>query len=102
MFAIIESGGKQYKVEKDDVVEVEKLGKKEGATVEFKALLVSDGKVKHDIGKPYLKGKKIEGKVIDPAKKGKKIRIVKFKAKKRYRRTMGHRQKHTVVEITQI
>ena len=99
MFAIIESGSKQYKVTKGDKIEVELLHKKEGSKVTFKPLFIWDGK-KAQIGKPYVSGKSVEGKVLEPKLKGEKIRIVKQKPKKRYRQVQGHRQKHTLVEIT--
>jgi len=101
MFAIIETGSKQYKVSKGDQIEVELLNKKVGSKVTFKPLFIWDGKKAH-IGKPNVSGKSVEAKVIDPEKKGKKIRIVKQKPKKRYRKTLGHRQKYTVLEITKL
>ncbi|EKD49349.1 MAG: hypothetical protein ACD_63C00175G0002 [uncultured bacterium] len=102
MFAIIEVKGKQYKVEKGSKIQVELLHKKKGASVKFdKVLLVSDGK-KVSIGTPYLKNKSVSGRIIQSEKKGKKIRIVKQKAKKRYKRTIGHRQKYTIMEVTKV
>lgn len=101
MFAIIESGSKQYKVAKGDLIEVELLKKKSGSKVTFKPLFIWDGK-KASIGKPYVSGKAVEAKVVDPEKKGEKIRIVKHKPKKRYRLTKGHRQKHSIIEITKL
>ena len=101
MYAIIEACGKQYKVQKGDVVFFEKLDTEEGKTVTFdKVVLVSDeGKVQ--VGDPYVKGVKVEGKVVSHGK-GKKIIVFKYKAKKNYRRTQGHRQPYTKVEITSI
>ncbi len=101
MFAIIESGAKQYKVAKGDEIKVELLHKKDGSKVTFKPLFIWDGK-KSMIGKPYVSGRSIEGKVLEAEVKARKIRIVKHKPKKRYRKTMGHRQRHTVVEITKV
>lgn len=101
MYAIIETGGKQYKVSKGDQVYIEKLGKDEGKTVNFdKVLAFSDGK-NLKTGKPYLKDIKVSGKVVKNGK-GKKIIIFKFKAKKGYKRTQGHRQPYTCVEITNV
>ncbi len=101
MYAIIESCGKQYKVAEGDVVFFEKLDAEEGKKVTFdKVVLVSDDK-KVEVGAPYVKGIKVEGKVVENGK-GKKIIVYKYKAKKNYRRTQGHRQPFTKVEITKI
>ena len=101
MYAVIEACGKQYKVTKGDVVFFEKLEAEEGKKVTFdKVVLVSDeGKV--EVGAPYVKGIKVEGKVVAHGK-GKKIVVFKYKAKKNYRRKQGHRQPYTKVEITAI
>lgn len=101
MYAVIEACGKQYKVTKGDVVFFEKLDVEEGKKVTFdKVVLVSEeGKV--EIGTPYVKGMKVEGKVVAHGK-GKKIIVFKYKAKKNYRRKQGHRQPYTKVEITAI
>ncbi len=101
MYAIIESCGKQYKVAQGDVVFFEKLDTEEGKKVTFdKVVLVSDeGKVQ--IGNPYVKGIKVEGKVVAHGK-GRKIVVFKYKAKKNYRRKQGHRQPYTKVEITSV
>ena len=101
MYAIIEACGKQYKVTEGDVVFFEKLDAEEGKKVTFdKVILVSDDK-KVQVGNPYVKGIKVEGKVVSHGK-GKKILVFKYKAKKNYRRTQGHRQPYTKVEITNI
>ena len=101
MYAIIEACGKQYKVTKGDVVFFEKLDAEEGKKVSFdNVVLVSDeGKI--EVGTPYVKGAKVEGKVVAHGK-GKKIIVFKYKAKKNYRRKQGHRQPYTKVEITSI
>jgi large subunit ribosomal protein L21 len=102
MFAIIETGGKQYKVQKDSVLDVELLeGKKEGDAVSFdKVLMVSDNSdIK--VGTPYIKGAKIDGKVLSVAK-DKKVVTFKFKRKTNYHRTIGHRQTYTRVKIETI
>lgn len=101
MYAIIESCGRQYKVAEGDVVFFEKLDIEEGKKVTFdKVVLVSEDK-KVEVGAPYVKGVKVEGKVVANGK-GKKIIVYKYKAKKNYRRTQGHRQPYTKVEITKI
>ena len=101
MYAIIESCGKQYKVAEGDVVFFEKLDAEEGKKITFdKVILVSnEGKVQ--IGTPYVKDVKVEGKVVSHGK-GKKIIVFKMKPKKNYRRKQGHRQPYTKVEITSI
>ena len=95
MYAIIESCGKQYKVAEGE------LDAEEGKKVTFdKVILVSEeGKVQ--VGNPYVKGVKVEGKVVSHGK-GKKIIVFKMKPKKNYRRKQGHRQPYTKVEITSI
>lgn len=101
MYAIIESCGKQYKVTEGDVVFFEKLDVEEGKKVTFdNIILVSNGE-KIEIGNPYVKGYKVEGKVVAHGK-GKKIIVFKYKPKKNYRRKQGHRQPYTKVEITSI
>ena len=101
MYAIIESCGRQYKVEKGEVVFFEKLNAEEGKKVTFEnvVLLSDNGKVQ--VGNPYVKGVKVEGKVVAHGK-GKKIIVFKMKPKKNYRRKQGHRQPYTKVEITTI
>lgn len=101
MYAIIKTGGKQYKVAEGDVILVEKLDAEEGKSVEFdQVLTVVDGK-KVKVGKPLVKGAKVTGKV-DLQGKGKKIRIFKYKAKSNYRKRQGHRQPYTKVTIEKI
>jgi len=101
MYAIIEACGRQYKVQENDVVFFEKLDTEEGKKVSFdKVIFVSDnGKVQ--VGNPYVKGVKVEGKVVSQGK-GKKILVFKYKPKKNERKTRGHRQEYTKVEITSI
>ena len=101
MYAVIEACGKQYKVTKGDVVFFEKLDVEEGKKVTFDkvVLLSDDGKV--EVGAPYVKGIKVEGKVVSHGK-GKKIIVFKMKAKKNERTKQGHRQPYTKVEITAI
>ena len=99
MYAIIEACGKQYKVEEGEVVFFEKLDVEEGKKVTFdNVILVSDEK-DVQIGSPYVKGAKVEGKVVAHGK-GKKIIVFKMKAKKNERTKQGHRQPYTKVENT--
>lgn len=101
MYAIIEACGRQYKVEEKEIVFFEKLEEDEGKKVTFdKVILLSnDGKVQ--VGNPYVNGVKVEGKVVSHGR-GKKILVFKYKAKKNERKTRGHRQDYTKVEITSI
>lgn len=101
MFAVIETGGKQCLVEKGLKLEIEKLTEEAGKTVKFdKVLMIGEGKTVK-IGKPYLAGAEVEAKVLEQ-KKDKKVMTFKKKAKKRYERTIGHRQHVTSIEITDI
>ena len=101
MFAVLATGGKQYKVTEGDVLQVEKLDYKVGAKVTLdKVMLISDGK-KVDVGSPYLKGGKVTCEVTDQAK-GKKIIIFKKHRRKNYRRRNGHRQLYTQLKVTGI
>ena len=97
MFAVVRTGGKQFKVTAKDRLEVPKMDAKEGATVDLEVIMTSDGK-DAKIGE---KGAKVSAKVIEHARADK---IVVFKKKRRqnYRRTKGHRQGLTVIEITDI
>ena len=101
MYAIIKTGGKQYKVSEGDVITVEKLTAAEGEAVTFDEVLtvVNDADVK--VGKPVVEGAKVTGKV-EAQGKGKKIRIFKYKAKSNYRKRQGHRQPFTKVVIEKI
>ncbi len=101
MYAIIKTGGKQYKVSEGDVITVEKLAAVEGDAVTFDEVLtvVNDGDVK--VGTPVIAGAKVTGKV-EAQGKGKKIRIFKYKAKSNYRKRQGHRQPFTKVTIEKI
>ncbi|MFA5069926.1 MAG: 50S ribosomal protein L21 [Patescibacteria group bacterium] len=101
MFAIIKTGGKQYKVKKDDILTLEKLPQKEGAEIAFdQVLLISNGQ-NLELGKPYLKGVKVGAKILKQGK-AEKINVMKFKNKVRYRRKRGHRQLISQVKILSI
>ena len=101
MYAIIESCGKQYKVAEGDVVFFEKLDAEEGKKVTFDNVMLVSEEGKVQVGNPYVKGVKVEGKVVAHGK-GKKIIVFKMKAKKNERTKQGHRQPYTKVEITSI
>ncbi len=101
MYAIIEACGRQYKVAEGDTVYFEKLDTEAGKTVSFDkvVMLSNDGKVQ--VGSPYVAGAKVDGKVVSHGR-GKKVLVFKYKAKKNERKTQGHRQDYTKVEITSI
>ena len=101
MYAVIKTGGKQYRVSKGAVLRVEKLDAAAGDKVEFdQVLLVGEGKdVK--IGTPFVEGSKVEA-TVQAEGKSRKIDVVKFKRRKNYKRFHGHRQHYSVVEITSI
>ena len=102
MYAIIVTGGKQYKVSEGDVVFIEKLNQEAGETVVFdRVLAVSDGENVMKIGAPVVEGATVEAKIVKNGR-GKKIRIFKYKPKKGYRRRQGHRQPYTKIEISKI
>ena len=100
MYAIIATGGKQYRVSEGDVIYIEKIDAQVDSTVSFDVLLMgNDGDVK--IGTPVVEGVKVEGKVVGQIR-GEKIVVYKYKSKKNYRRKQGHRQPYTKVEISTI
>jgi large subunit ribosomal protein L21 len=99
MFAIVRTGGKQYRVAEGDVVRVEKLAAEAGETVELPVLLLGGDEVK--VGTPLVDGATVRAEVIGHGR-GPKIDIYKFKAKNNYRRHRGHRQPYTDVRVTKI
>ena len=92
MYAVLEACGKQYKVEKGDIVFFEKLDTEEGKKITFEKVLLLSDENKIQIGNPYVKGMKVEGKVVSHGK-DKKIIVYKMKPKKNYRRKQGHRDR---------
>lgn len=97
MYAVIETGGKQYRVQEGDVITIEKLNAKEGDVVNFDKVLVLGNGSDIKIGAPYV-GTSVTGTVVENGK-GKKVVIFKYKAKKDYRKKQGHRQPYTMVKI---
>ncbi len=100
MYAVLETGGKQYKVSQGDVIAVEKLAAKHGEKVELNKVLMIGGE-KTVIGNPVVKSAKVIGEVIGEGR-GDKIIVFKMKRRKNYRRTNGHRQAFTSLKITEI
>lgn len=101
MYAVFKTGGKQYRAAKGDKLKIEKLDAAEGDSIAFdEVLLVGEGdSVK--VGAPLVSGGKVEAKVLAQAK-DKKVEVIKFRRRQNYRRTKGHRQPFTLVEITGI
>lgn len=100
MYAVIQTGGKQYKVQKGDKIFVEKLPGNVGDAVSFdKVLLVGGEAVK--VGKPLVAGAKVEAKILEHGR-GEKVIIFKFRRRKNYHRKTGHRQPFTTLEITEV
>ena len=97
MFAVIKTGGKQYKVQKDSVIVIEKLAGKAGDKVSFDEVLMADGKV----GAPTVKGASVAGEIVKQAR-GEKVIVFKKIRRHGYRRKQGHKQSLTVVKITDI
>jgi large subunit ribosomal protein L21 len=101
MYAVIQTGGKQYRVAEGDTLKVEKISADEGASVDIdEVLMVADGEdVK--VGRPYVEGGKVTAMVKSHGR-GKKVKIVKFRRRKQYLKRQGHRQWFTELEITGI
>ena len=100
MYAIIKTGGKQYRVQENDVLKVEKLNAAVGETVTFDEV-VAVGRDKLQVGTPFVEGCAVQAEVLEQGK-NEKVIIFKYKAKKDYRRKNGHRQPYTLVKVTGI
>lgn len=99
-YAVIKTGGKQYRVSEGDVIEIDRIADKNGKiSFEDVLLVVSDGKVK--LGKPTISGEKVEAKLLENIR-GEKVRVAKYKAKVRYRRVTGFRAELSKVQIEKI
>jgi len=102
MFAVVEIGGRQYRIEPKSIIEVNRLDEETGKTLTLdKVMLVASSEKEAKVGQPYVSGAKVEAKVMEHFR-GKKIIVFKKKAKKRYERKQGHRQELTKLEITAI
>lgn len=101
MYAIIETGGKQYRVKEGDQIRIEKINAADGEQVAFDKVLVLGDGADAKVGAPYVEGAAVYANVIETGK-GDKVIIFKYKAKKDYRKKQGHRQPYTLVEITGI
>ncbi len=102
MFAVIKTGGKQYLVREGQTLKVEKLEKEAGDTIEFDAMLIAEAEGSDvKVGTPTVAGAKVSAEVLEQGR-GKKISVIKYKPKVRYRRNVGHRQPFTAIKITKI
>lgn len=101
MYAVFKTGGKQYRAGQGDTLKIEKLNAAEGDSVEFDTVLLVGEGDNVRIGTPLVSGGKVKAKVLTQAK-DKKVDVIKFKRRQNYRRTHGHRQRFTLVEITGI
>lgn len=101
MASIIETGGKQYLVNAGDKIQVEKLEGEVGSSITFDKVLFSGDSSSYKLGKPTISGVAVSGKITKQGR-GKKIHVLKYKSKSKYRRKIGHRQDYTEVEITKV
>lgn len=102
LFAVIETGGKQYRIQEGDTISVEKLDDtKVGDKITFDSVLLIDDGAKTTLGTPIIKGKKVTAEIKEEGK-GKKIHVVRFKSKSRYYKKTGHRQPYMKAEIVKI
>ena len=101
MFAVIKTGGKQYKVSEGDVLDIEKIEKQEGDEFTFDEVLLVEEDGDSKIGKPNVDGASVKAEVLEQGREDKKI-VYKYKPKKRQRKKKGHRQPYTKVEIKEI
>ncbi len=100
-FAVIATGGKQYLVAKGEKIQVEKLEGKAGDKITFDQVLATISDKAYTLGKPTVDGASVEATIVKQGR-GKKIEVLKYKPKSKYRRKIGHRQAYTEVEITKI
>jgi large subunit ribosomal protein L21 len=100
MYAVISSGGKQYKVTQGELVKLEKISAEVGEMVEFSVLLLADQALELQVGAPYL-STRVKASVVEHGRH-EKVKILKFRRRKHHRKQMGHRQHYTAVKITEI
>ena len=100
MYAIIAAGGKQYKVSEGETIYIDRVNQEADSEITFDVLMLG-GEGEPKVGAPYVEGAKVTAKVVKEVK-GEKIRVYKYKSKKNYKKSSGHRQKYTKIEITSI
>jgi large subunit ribosomal protein L21 len=101
MFAVVETGGKQYKVEPESVIRVEKLEGEKGDEITMENILAVESKGEMKVGNPYVKNARVKAEIVNQGK-GKKIVVFKYKPKKRIRVKTGHRQHYTTLRVKEI
>jgi len=102
MFAVIKTGGKQYKVKEGEILKIEKVAGAAGDKIDFEVLLLADEEGKDvKVGKPLVAGAKVGAEILEQGR-ARKVNIIKYKPKVRYRRKAGHRQMYTKVKIASI
>ena len=101
MYALIEYKGKQYKAEKDALIQVDKIDAEKGQSLEIETVVLVSDCDKVNVGTPYVKGAVVKA-VVEESFKDKKVIVLKYKSKKDYRRTIGHRQQYTNIRVTDI
>ena len=101
MYAVIKSGGKQYRVEPGDVIRIEKIDGNIGESIVFKDVLLLSNGGQLKVGRPYLEGVEVRGTILAQGR-GEKIIVFKFRRRKRYRKKRGHRQYLTAIRIEEI
>jgi len=101
MYAVIASGGKQYRVSEGQVLKLETLPGEVGGRIEFDQVMLIANGTEINVGAPFIEGAKVAGEVVEHGR-GDKIRIIKFRRRKHHMKHMGHRQNYTAVKITQI
>jgi len=101
MYAVIKTGGKQYRVEEGQTIKVEKLNAEEGASIDLDEVLMVNNGGDIKLGAPFIDNGKVSA-VIESHGRGKKVKIVKFRRRKHHRKQMGHRQSFTELKITGI
>lgn len=101
MYALVEIKGKQYKAEKGAVLQVDLMDAEKGTEMEFDTVLLTSKDDKVKVGTPFVKGAKVKA-VLEDHVKGDKIRVIKYKRRKGYMRTQGHRQKYSILKVNEV
>lgn len=101
MYALVEYKGKQYKAEKDALIQVDKIDAENGTTIEIDTVLLVSNEGSVSVGAPYVKGAKVKA-VVEDSVRDKKVIVYKYKSKKDYHRTIGHRQQYTTIRVQEI
>ncbi len=101
MYALVEYKGKQYKAEKDALIQVDSIDAEKGTVIEIDTVLLVSNEGSVSVGAPYVKGAKVKA-VVEDSIRDKKVIVYKYKSKKDYHRTIGHRQQYTTIRVQEI